>query len=78
MKKRVTARGRTNQSGTGDGPNGGSAVIRLAHERKDIMKKPKYFLALLIVLAGCRTLPLPPPPPVLPLPPPPPGLPHPR
>jgi hypothetical protein len=75
MKKRVTVRGRTNQSGTGDGPNGGSAVIRLAHETKDIMKKLKYLLALLIVLAGCRTLPLPPPP-VLPLPPPP-GLPHP-
>jgi hypothetical protein len=40
------------------------------------MKQLKYFLALLLVLTGCRTLPLPPPPPGLPHPPLP-GLPHP-
>jgi hypothetical protein len=41
------------------------------------MKRMKYWLVLLVLAAGCRTLPLPPPPPFLP-PPPLPGLPHPR
>jgi hypothetical protein len=47
-------------------------------ERTDPMKMLKYFLALLLILAGCRGMPLPPGPPGLPVPPPPPFLPHPR
>ena len=54
----------------------GSAVARLAHEREALMKKLKYLLLLLVFVAGCRSLPLPPPPPGLPHPPLPPFLPR--
>lgn len=54
----------------------GKATARLAHEREALMKKLKYLLLLSLVVAGCHSLPLPPPPPGLPHPPLPPFLPR--
>jgi hypothetical protein len=47
----------------------GAKGCRFADEREASMKKLKYLLLLLVVIAGCRSLPVPPPPPGLPQPP---------